>query len=227
MSNLKRNGQLRWPPSYLRRQGQMTRAQKIAWRELWPTWGLEFRHGEVIDLPSNFGRPTSGPCHLEVGFGLGDHLVRQAVANPETAFLGIEVHKPGIAAALAKIRDRELTNVRVMRGDARLILTDHLAGPCFHHIDVLFPDPWPNDGDAHRRLIQPGLLEVIESRLHPGGTLHLATDVDVYAEHARVVFAHQLGWESIEQDYPPHTTKYAQKGIAEGRSITDLTYRFG
>ena len=155
MSDLKRDGVQRWAPSYLRRQGQMTRGQRRDYRELWPRYGLEYRHGEFLDL-------GLAPVRLEIGFGKGENLVARAAAEPGERFVGIEVHKPGIATALASIRDAGLENVRLVRGDARLVLEDYLEGRCLAGVEILFPDPWPKPGDEHRRLFQAGLEGGVE-----------------------------------------------------------------
>jgi len=76
MSNLKRNGELRWPPSYLRNCGQMTRGQEKALREWWPSYGITFQHDEQIDLDQYFD--FDGPLVIEIGFGMGDHLIHLA-----------------------------------------------------------------------------------------------------------------------------------------------------
>lgn len=42
-----------------------------------------------------------------------------------------------------------------------------------------------------RRLVRPLLLSLLFSKLRPGGLLHVATDVEVYAEHTARVVAEQ------------------------------------
>ncbi len=148
---------------------------------------------------------------------MGENLVHLAERHPGAWILGIEVHKPGLGAALARLRDRRLTNVRVMRGDARLILSDHLAGDVrFRRVGVLFPDPWPEEGDAHRRLIQPDFFELIEPRMEAGGIFHFATDVATYRRHADAVIASRAGWA-------PHPGVTATTDTAATTDITATT----
>lgn len=226
MSNLKRNGQLRWAPSYLRNRGQMTRGQKQALREWWPAYGITYRHDEVIDLDQHFD--SDGPLVIEIGFGMGDHLVHLAASLPGHRILGIEVHRPGLAAATQKIHDRELKNVRIMRGDARLILTDHLAGRIADAVIIQFPDPWPKESDAHRRLVQPGMVDIIAERLKPQGELLIVTDVETYAAHSADVMNGLSGWKPLEHSkYHDHRviTAYERKAIDAGRSVTELGFQ--
>lgn len=227
MSNLKRDGKLRWAPSYLRNRGQLTRAQKRAQRDLWPVYGIPYRFDEVIDPAEHF--PTAqGPLIIEIGFGMGDHFIELAKALPQRNLLGIEVHRPGIAAAMAKAEAANLKNVRVMRGDARLVLTDHFRSQITDAVLIQFPDPWPHPGDAHRRLVQPGMVDLIRERLQENGHLLIATDVKEYADHCQSVFAKCNGWTQVENSELSHyriVTPYERKGIDEGRSIHELKFR--
>ena len=72
----------------------------------------------------------TGPLMLEVGFGNGVNLIENAVNNPTHRFLGIEVHRPAIGAALLQIEEKGLTNVRLIRGDVRPFLCD------FHRVGI-------------------------------------------------------------------------------------------
>tara|TARA_R110000850_G_scaffold16207_9_gene50774 strand:+ start:436 stop:1125 length:690 start_codon:yes stop_codon:yes gene_type:complete len=226
MSNLKRNGKLRWAPSFLRNRGQMTRGQKRALRTWWPDYGITFQHDEVIDLDSHFLH--DGPLLIEIGFGMGDHLVHLARSLPEYRVLGIEVHRPGLAAATQKIHDLKLSNVRIMRGDARLILTDHLKESAAQAVIIQFPDPWPDQGDAHRRLVQEGMADVIRRHLSDSGELLIVTDVSEYADHCRAILDQSAHWKSSHpSQYHAHRvrTLYEQKAIKGGREVTELSYQ--
>ena len=50
-------------------------------------------------------------------------------------------------------------------------------------LNLYFPDPWPKKRHHKRRIVQPAFLDLCESRLVPGGSLHIATDWANYAEH--------------------------------------------
>src|SRR5579862_5084707 len=63
--------------------------------------------------------PDATEVWLEVGFGAGEHLVGQAARRPDVLLLGAEPFLNGQAAALGRIEDLQLTNVRVHGGDAR------------------------------------------------------------------------------------------------------------
>ena len=61
-----------------------------------------------------------------------------------------QVHKPGVAAALAKIEAQALTNVRIVQGDVITALCDHVEDRSLDGCCIFFPDPFPRDSDADR-----------------------------------------------------------------------------
>ena len=202
MSHLKRNGVLRWIPSYLRRQGKVTPGQKKAIREYWRTYGVEFRYGQIIDRTQLFPKAVPGDStFLEIGFGMGENLIHQSIENPDAWILGIEVHQPGIGSALTKITDSDRENIKLMRGDARLILTDFLSEDIsFDRVSILFPDPWPDPESEHRRIVQPDLLDLLESRMQSGAVLHIATDIEIYKEHCLRLLSGRASWRKLGSD---------------------------
>lgn len=219
-----------WPRSYLRRQGHVTRAQKRALRELWDRYGLDAPHGCVLDLDEAFGRSGTRRA-LDIGFGMGDTLLARAVAEPDLDILGVEVHRPGLGAALLKIEEEAIHNVRVVRHDVFQLLSEHIPERSFHEVSLFFPEPWPKDRDHKRRIVRPLLLDLLERVCHPGARLLLATDVEDYAHGMRDLLEGSPGWQNNSPDQPfaPRcpwrpVTIYEQKGIDEGRGIFDLSY---
>lgn len=227
----KTSGRHRWPRTFLRRQGQPTRRQRQALRELWPAYGLRYTYGQTLALEAAFGRQA--PLALDIGFGKGESLIALAQARPGWNVLGIEVHTPGLGAALLRAQEAGLENLRVLRGDALLVLEQHLDGAPLGECCVFFSDPWPREKDAGRRLVGPLLAQLVARRMQPGGLLRLATDVEVYAQHmVRAMEALPALWEntagaepwSPRPDWRP-MTRYEARGQAAGRQVFDLCYR--
>jgi tRNA (guanine-N7-)-methyltransferase len=191
------------------------------------TWGVAVR-GPRLRLDELFGDEASGDSGdvvLDIGFGSGEALVEVAELRPHERVLGIDVHTPGIAAVLEAVRSRGLGNVRVVEGDvidfaARIPLSS-LSG-----IRVFFPDPWPKRRQRGRRLIRTEIMELLAPLLRAGGTLHLATDVDDYAEQMRMVCEAVPGLKGglIARPAWRPVTRYEQRAIDEGRRPVDLIY---
>jgi tRNA (guanine-N7-)-methyltransferase len=169
------------------------------------------------------------PVVVEIGFGDGLATAAMAAADPSTGVLAIDVHTPGVGALLARIADAGLTNVRVMEADALTVLTRMVPPHSLAGVRSYFPDPWPKARHHKRRLVQPEVLDLVRSRLVPGGTWHLATDWDEYAEWARACFAADAGWQGgvIARPAWRPVTRYERRALRDGRAITDLVYAAG
>jgi len=162
-----------------------------------------------------------------VGSGLGETLAAVARRRPDQNFLGVEIHKPSLGASLRRLKEAEVTNVRLLRMDVMKLLNDHCGGGLFAEVWVLFPDPFSRPRDLHRRLMRPSFLRLVELRGIPGVQLRLATDVTEYAEHSDRLIDDSAGWRLVHTDRPHWrpVTKYEQIGIDEGRTIRDRLYQ--
>ena len=214
----------------------MTDGQEHAWRLSWSEYGRELPLGDApapaaaLDLAGWFGR--TAPVIMEIGSGMGESTAVLAAAAPDLDHLAVEVYQPGLGQLLMRIREQGLTNLRLLRGDAVHVLRDHLGPDTLAGLRVYFPDPWPKRKHHKRRLIQPEFVALAASRLHPGGTLHLATDWAHYAAQMYEVCegeptlrntAADGGW-SPRPDWRP-LTKFEQRARIEGREVRDLIYR--
>jgi tRNA (guanine-N7-)-methyltransferase len=111
--------------------------------------------------------------------------------RPEDDFLAIEVHLPGVGALLKRIGELSLTNLRLIRHDAVEVLEHMIAEDSLDGIHIYFADPWHKKRHHKRRLIQQQFVELLTSRIKPGGYLHLATDWHNYAEQMLLVLNRQ------------------------------------
>jgi tRNA (guanine-N7-)-methyltransferase len=197
--------------------------------DLWPRYGLTVTDGDrtPLDLVTLFGR--AAPRVLEIGFGMGDSTAEMAAADPDRDYLAVEVHTPGIGNLLALIGEQNLTNVRVVHGDA-MELVRKLPANSLDAVHAFFPDPWPKARHHKRRLIQPANVALLRERLRVGGTLHCATDWAHYAESMAEVLNADPGLKNAHDGFAPRPayrpeTKFERRGVASGRAIFDLVHR--
>jgi tRNA (guanine-N7-)-methyltransferase len=118
---------------------------------------------------------------FEVGFGSGRHLLYLAKNNPEKIVIGVEIHQPSIEQVLKRIKLENLTNVRIINFDARLLLSK-MPSNKISGIFVHFPVPW--DKKPHRRVISSEFINESIRCLRKNGILHLRTDSDNYFEYS-------------------------------------------
>jgi tRNA (guanine-N7-)-methyltransferase len=209
------------------RAGRVGSGQARALAEIGPQFMLPYQP-ELLDPDTVFGR--SAPRILEIGFGMGEGLAEIAAAHPENDYLGVEVHTPGVGALLKQLGERGLTNVRVIQHDAVEVLNKMLAPASLAGIHIFFPDPWHKKRHHKRRLIQPPLVQLLASRLQPGGYIHLATDWQDYAEQMLAVLSAEPLLANTVADYAPRPdtrplTKFEQRGIRLGHGVWDLVFR--
>ncbi|MEO8443965.1 MAG: tRNA (guanosine(46)-N7)-methyltransferase TrmB [Gammaproteobacteria bacterium] len=217
--------------SYVRRAGRQTRAQDRALAELLPRYGLpspDTAPGALLDLTAGFGR--CAPCVLEIGFGNGDALVRMAAAAPELNFLGVEVHAPGAGHCLLEIERLGLDNVRVLMQDAVEVLRDRLPERSLLGVHLYFPDPWHKKRHHKRRLVQPGFVALLATRLEPGGYFHVATDWPDYAAHIQEAMAGSPAFRPLDDAAPSRAladrprTRFEARGERLGHPIWEAVY---
>jgi tRNA (guanine-N7-)-methyltransferase len=213
--------------SYVLRQGRVSDAQARAYRDALPRYGIAFAD-RVLDLDQTFGRVA--PKMIEIGFGMGETTARIAAAHPETDFLGIEVHTPGVGSLLKQIVERGLTNVRLIQHDAVEVLRAMIAPDALDGIHIFFPDPWPKKRHHKRRLVAPDFVALLANRLKPDGYLHLATDWQEYAEHMLAVLRAEPQLQGTAEGYVPRPayrpqTKFETRGLKLGHGVWDIVFR--
>lgn len=225
---LEREKPLRRIRSFVLRAGRMTRGQEVAFEHYWPEAGLTLEQG-LIDPVAVFGRRA--PLVFEIGFGMGQSLAAMAAAAPDTDFIGVEVHKPGVGRLLMTLGEQQLSNIRVYCDDAVEVLARCIPDASLDRVQVYFPDPWHKKKHHKRRLIQPEFVQHLRRKLKPGGVLHLATDWENYAEHMLAVMSVTEGFRNLadaggyspKPDWRP-LTKFEQRGQRLGHGVWDLLF---
>ena len=170
-----------------------------------------------------FGRV--GPVVVEIGSGHGAAAIAYCQAHPSSDVVALEVHVPGVARMLAAADAAGVSNLWVHPGDALPFLTCRVAPASLAAVHLFFPDPWPKNKHAKRRFVQQHTLDLVASRLEPGGVLRIATDISAYAAHARTQLAHHGRWDVVEGERPAWRPDdgFEAKGVRAGRSVTELT----
>jgi len=212
--------------SFVVRAGRMGPGQTRALAALGPRFVLPFV-AQPVDFAQAFGR--TAPLVLEIGFGMGDATAAIAQALPGTDFIGVEVHTPGVGALLKRIGELELTNLRLIQHDAVEVLQQMIAPQSLAGVHVFFPDPWHKKKHNKRRLIQPAFVQLLASRLAPGGSLHCATDWQPYAGQMLEVLSAEPALRNTAAGYAPRPdyrplTKFENRGLKLGHGVWDLVF---
>ena len=206
--------------SFVIRDGRITPGQIKALEEYWPIYGYDLAE---VPLDRNLPFLTEQPVVLEIGFGMGDSLYEMAAKAPETNFIGVEVHRPGVGHLLSLVRKENLLNVRVFKNDSIHVLKQALPDDSLAKVQIFFPDPWHKKKHNKRRLINNAFIALVQAKLKAEGQLHIATDWEPYAEEIADLMDSSAGFTRSEA--PERVlTKYEKRGLRLGHIVTDLAY---
>lgn len=169
---------------------------------------------------------------LEIGFGGGEHLIAEALASPDTGFIGCEPYVNGMAKILAQIERADVRNIRLFAGDA-LELLRWMPARTLARVDLIHPDPWPKRRHWKRRFVQDATLAELSRVLAAGGEFRFVSDIDEYCEWtlAHVLRAPSFRWLAERADdwrrpWPAFTmTRYGRKAEREGRKAQYLRFQ--
>ena len=200
-------------PSFVQRKGRITKSQED---------NLNFlhryhitSHTQILLDKSNFKKII-----LEIGFGNGENLINLAKENSQNLYIGSEVYMAGIGQVLGAINANELTNIRLITGDIRLLI-DKINESVFDEVLIICPDPWPKLKHHKRRMINSEFLDSIYKVLNSDGHLFMSTDWENYAESINESINQNSDFKILNSSpYENITlTKFQQRAIEEGRKI--------
>lgn len=218
--------------SFGRRQGRKLNEEKqVLFEQLSPHYLITPTLHLPLDLPALYHTPSPS-LYLEIGFGGGEHLLGQAIANPNICFIGSEPFRNGVVSLLEMLAPSPLKNLKIWHEDIRQLLP-YLKAHSLQKVFILFPDPWPKRKHHKRRLIQREFLTLLAEKMAPGAELRLATDHQEYAKWILNQLIHhpdfywmaekKSDWESPPEDWI--STRYQQKALKEGRKTIYLRFK--
>jgi tRNA (guanine-N7-)-methyltransferase len=154
--------------------------------------------GEIVEPQSWFDTP--GQFELEIGCGKGGFLLHRAMEHPEVRLLGIEWANKFFKHCADRMVRRGVTNVRVMRTDAKFFVLNHLPPECVSVLHLYHPDPWPKKRHHKRRLVQQPFVDAAVRALVRGGQWVIQSDHAEYFAQMRSVIGGQpemreIPWE--------------------------------
>ncbi len=186
--------------------------------------------GVIVDPMAWFDTP--GPFELEIGCGKGGFLLHRARGNPNLRVLGIEWANKYFRFAADRMARWQVTNVRVMRTDAKHFVMHHLPPECVSILHLYHPDPWPKKRHHKRRLVQADFVDAVGRVLAPNGRWLIQSDHKEYFDQVReVISVHERlcerPWDelAVEDGADWAGTNYEIKYSREGRTIYRSAYR--
>ena len=171
--------------------------------------------------------PMTHPAELEIGCGDGGFLLEWATRHPKKNFIGVERLLGRIRKLDKKGRRAELTNLHLLRFEARYLLQYLLPDHAFDAVHIYFPDPWPKDKHRRHRLIDEHFPELARRILLPNGIVHLRTDDPAYFEQMQESFlpAKYFSVTETPVELANVTTEFERQWNEEGKPTLRVSYR--
>ena len=210
--------------SFRLRGDRMTKAQAEALSEHWNRFEIPLQG--VINPRELFPSLNPKEVVFEIGSGMGEATSQIAANNPETGYVAVEVHKPGIGALIIRAENLGVRNLKIINEDVYEVLTKHIEDSSIDAFHIFFPDPWPKRSQHKRRLLKPSFIEILAKKLKPGGRINIATDWYPYAQEIEKNFAANTDFTGgvIPRPQWRQLTKFESKGIIKEHVVTDFQY---
>ena len=168
--------------------------------------------------------PQARELWVEIGCGKGKFTVETAQANPDILLIAIERCREAMVMAMEKARDMGLTNVFFVDLDVALMEGCFAFGE-IDRMFINFPDPWPRNKNAKRRLTYEGFLRSYRDFLKDGGVIEFKSDNRPLFDFSLTQFE-RAGYALSEVTYDLHKeysdiimTDYEARFVAEGVKI--------
>lgn len=199
--------------SYQRRPGRLSSAQKQAMHD--SEFLITSNDRKIINSIAD----SYDQCIVEIGFGMGDHLLNDVKNNPQHLHVGIDLYQAGIARVLRQIVQRGDKNCYIICADASDAIAEWPA-ESIDRINIHHPDPWPKKRHHKRRLIQSAFIQQCLNTLKESGVIEIITDDSEYFTDIKTLLSDRYGSENISiESNRQATSKYGHKAISEGREI--------
>ena len=178
---------------------------------------------------------NNNPITLELACGKGEYTLGLAQRYPDRNFIGIDRKGERIWRGASTALDQNLKNVIFLRSDIEQII--HLFDKNeISEIWITFPDPYPKQGKALKRLTSPRLLNIYRNVLKSNGIIHLKTDdedlfdytIGILKAEGCIVHSvnRDLYKQSISDELLALKTTYEKRHLEAGRTIKYLRFGF-
>ncbi len=174
------------------------------------------------------------PIWIEIGMGKGEFTLQKSKAHPEVNFLGIEKYPTVQQIPVKKAEEEQIDNLQFISGDANEIREWFEEGS-IDKIFINFPDPWPKERHAKRRLVFHSFLNDYYKLLKPNGVIEFKTDqlplfefsIEQASENTKFKIVNEtrnLHSLSEEENPSPIKTGYEKKFSALGNEINYVEF---
>jgi tRNA (guanine-N7-)-methyltransferase len=172
------------------------------------------------------------PLALEIGCGVGDFIEQMSDLHPDVNFIALDFYNKGCIKTCKRIDKAELTNVRVLRAEARSFIAACIPAGTLQMTIINCPDPWPKLRHRKRRLVNSDFVAYLSRFMKQEADLFFATDFVDYGLDVAEFMAVQHGFDNqLAPDTFRHhlegypVSKYMRRFLDMGQPIYYVHYR--
>ena len=116
---------------------------------------------------------------LDVGTGYGETSIFLARQFPDKVIISCEKYIDGNIVLLKNIENNKIKNILLHNGNVYDVL-QRANKKHFNLVWIFFPDPWPKNRHAKRRLVTSDFLLKLHKKMKENSELYIATDSVIY-----------------------------------------------
>ena len=162
---------------------------------------------------------------LDIGVGYGETSIFLAKQFSDKIIISCEKYIDGNITLLKNIEKNKIANIRLHNGNVYDVLVK-INKKYFSLVWIFFPDPWPKNKHAKRRLITSNFLIDLHKILKENSEIYIATDSTIYVRYILnsiynckdyFLWLNQSEMNLHIKDYFNIETKYYKKAINSQR----------
>ena len=162
---------------------------------------------------------------LDIGTGYGETSIFLANKFIDKIIISCEKYIDGNINLLKNIEKNKINNIRLHNGNVYDVL-ENTNKKYFKLVWIFFPDPWPKNRHAKRRLITTNFLIKLHNILKENSEIYIATDSTIYVRFILnsifnckdyFLWLNQSDMNLNIKDYFNIETKYYKKAINSQR----------
>ena len=163
---------------------------------------------------------------LDVGTGYGETSIFLSKKFPDKVIISCEKYIDGNIILLKNIEKNNIKNIQLHNGNVYDIL-EISNKKYFKFVWIFFPDPWPKNRHAKRRLITSDFLKKLHKTLKKNSKIYIATDSTIYLRYIlnsiynckdHFLWLNQSKMNLSIKSYFDIETKYYKKAIKSQRN---------
>ena len=162
---------------------------------------------------------------LDIGSGYGETSIFLAKQFPDKVIISCEKYIDGNIILLKNIENNKIKNILLHNGNVYDVL-EGLKKKYIKLIWIFFPDPWPKNRHAKRRLVTSDFLVKLHKNMKENSEIYIATDSVIYVRFILnsiykckdyFLWVNQSKTNLGIKDYFDIETKYYKKAINSQR----------